>query len=492
MDSLSTRSTLEHDDQCGASTWLNRHARGVHAATVISGTVALSLALFIGALVLRSELTAATIRTVKTEAIIRANDVAEMMTDGEHRHNLDIGGLRGWVWVLDDKGTVIDTTHNLEPFRNSFVPAAQFVRRPLQTGPIVKILSGLVVNNGDPVIVACVSGIAPNGPFTVQAALPLTYADSVLGGLDGSLLKVFPALVAIMGLLAWWLVRRALRPVEAIRIQVAAISASDLHQRVPLPPGQDSINRLAVTMNAMLGRLEQSNGELRQFCADASHELRSPLATMRTNLEASTLEHSEPAWKTMVDELLIDQNRLETLVSDLFLLTRLDGRQPMEQDPIDLGALVQHELSLRPTPVGQQRVVVAPSSIVLGNERSIVRVLRNLVDNAERYASNTVYVSLQPSDSTVDLVVDNDGPPIPPDKSLDVFKRFTRLDGADQSGKPGNGLGLAIVAEIMRSHQGTVRFEPSPAGAQFVATFPTLGAKSGVSIDHLPSQLPAS
>jgi signal transduction histidine kinase len=492
VNSISTRSTADHNDQSWASTWFGRNVRGVHGATVISGIVAVSLALFIGALVLRSELNAATMRTVKTEAIIRASDIAEMMTDGEHRHNLDFGGLPGWVWVLDDKGAVIDTTRNLEPFRDSFVPAAHFVRRPLQTGPIVKHLSGFPVNNGDPVIVASVSGIRPNGSFTVLAALPLASARSVLGGLDGALLKVFPGLVAIMGLLAWWLVRRALRPVEAIRTQVAVISATDLHQRVPLPPGQDSVSRLAMTMNAMLGRLEQSNEELRQFCSDASHELRSPLATMRTNLEASALEHSEPAWKTMIDELLVDQGRLENLVSDLFLLTRLDNKQPMERDPMDLGALVEYELARRPTPVGQQRVVVAPSFIVLGNEPSIVRVLCNLVDNAERYASHTVSVSLLPSDCGVDLVVDNDGPPIPSDKSLEVFRRFTRLDGADPSGKPGNGLGLAIVAEIMRSHEGTVRFEPSPAGAQFVATFPSLNATSGVSIDHAPLQLPAS
>jgi signal transduction histidine kinase len=475
VHSISIHSNEVDHKQCWTTTLLDRHVKGVHGATVISGIVALSVSLFLGALLLRSELTTSNTRAIRAEALIRADDVAEMVTSGEHRHNLDFGGLPGWVQVLDKNGSVIDATRNLDSLNHSFLSRATATSRgPLQTVPLVQTFSGLPLNAGKPFVVASVLGMRPNGPFKVLAALPLTSSRSVIGGLDRALIKLFPALVAITGFLAWWLVRRALRPVEAIRTQVATISATDLHQRVPLPPGQDSISRLAVTMNGMLSRLEDSNEALRQFCADASHELRSPLATMRSNLEVSAMENSDPAWTTMVDHLLIDQDRLENLVTDLFLLTKLDNQQPIALEPLDLGALVQHELALRPTPANQQCIVDAPSAVIDGDEQSVARVLRNLVDNAERYATSEVCVTVRKTTAGVELSVDNDGPPIPPDKSLEVFRRFTRLEETRTIDTKGNGLGLAIVAELMQAHNGSVRFEPSAIGARFVATFPFL------------------
>jgi signal transduction histidine kinase len=481
--------TDERGKRYWPTTVLDRHARGVHAATVIAGIIALSFSLFVGALVLRSELEKAATRAAEGLVVARAEDIAKFMVDGTLRQNLDAGGFPGWVQVINSEGEVIEATRNIASLRQSFVPPERNFT-PTGGEPLVQVLSGLRINAGKEVLLAGLKHSRPNDPFTVLVALPVVSDHAVIRHFDRLLLTLFPAMIATDGVLAWWLVRRALRPVESIRSQVAAISATDLTQRVQVPPGQDSISRLAVTMNNMLGRLEHSNEELRQFCADASHELRSPLATMRTNLEASALEHSDPAWRAMVDELLFDQGRLENLVSDLFLLTKLDNRQPLQLDPIDLGALVQHELSRRPIPAGQQRVVVSPTAIVLGDELSIVRVLCNLVDNAERHAAQTVYISVdQDTQDTQDtrgvrLVIDNDGPPIPPDKSLDVFRRFTQLDEAPRCEKSGNGLGLAIVAEIMSAHKGAVRFEPSEAGARFVATFASVDAKGEASSDY--------
>jgi signal transduction histidine kinase len=454
-------------------TVLYRHASGLHAATVLAGIVALSVSLFVGALVQRNELQKAAGRAAEGLLVARAEDIARFMVDGTLHQNLDDGGLPGWVQVLDSNGEVTEATKNIASLRQSFVPQG----RALTTvggKPQVKVFSRLGINGGKAVLVASLKRSWPNGSFTVLVALPVVSDHAVIQHFDRLLLTLFPVMVATDGLLAWWLVRRALRPVESIRSHVASISATNLHKRVPLPPGQDSVSRLAVTMNAMLSRLESSNEQLRQFCADASHELRSPLAIMRTNLEASALENPEPAWQTMVDQLLLDQDRLENLVSDLFLLTKLDSQQPLQVDPLDLGALVSHELSRRPIPADQHRVVATPSCLVLGDVPSIVRVLCNLVDNAERYVSHTLYVAVKSTGAGVELIVDNDGPPIPPDKSLEVFQRFSRLDDARNCKTPGNGLGLAIVAEIMNAHGGSVRFEPSEVGARFVATFPLL------------------
>ncbi len=455
--------------------FLNRHVRGLHGATVIGGIVALSFSLFVWAVVLRGELEKVGARSAKGLISARVENIAELVTNGALQHNFDDSGLPGWVQVIDSEGAVVEATRNIASLQQSFVPAEKdFTRNEGKAGPQVQVLSGLRISGGKAVLVASLKGLRPSGPFTVLVALPLASDQTVIQHFDRLLLTLFPALIAVDGFLVWWLVRRALRPVESIRARVATISATDLHQRVPLPAGEDSITRLATTMNSMLERLEGSNQQLRQFCADASHELRSPLSTMRTNLEASALENPDLAWRTMVNELLIDQDRLENLVTDLFLLTKLDNQQPLPLDPMDLGALVCHELSLRPIPVRQHRGVDAPSAIILGDESSVVRVLRNLVDNAERYATNAVYVTVQNTQEGVELTVDNDGPPIPPEKSLEVFRRFTRLDEARTGGKDGTGLGLAIVAELMAAHHGSVRFEPSTIGARFVATFPAL------------------
>lgn len=456
---------------------LDRYVRSIHAATVFAGIVALFVSLLVGVFVLQSHLKVSGNRLMRQQALTRATDVAEMMSRGQHRPELDYGGLPGWVQVLDQHNVVIAATQNVRFLPGPFAstprsPAAQL--RP-DIDKDTKISSGLSINSGDDVALATVVGIRPNGPFVVLAALPLDLTIAAKGNLDRTLLAGFPVIVTIDALIVWWLVRRALRPVEAIRSQVAAITATDLHLRVPSPPGEDSIQRLADTMNAMLHRLESANEQTKQFCADAAHELRGPLATIRTQLEVSALENPDPAWGATVAELLVDQERLELLVSDLFILTRVDAQEPFVLDALDLGALVRHELDRRPIPVAQVRTVDASSEVILGNEQAIVRVLRNLVSNAERHAATSVHITVNKSaDNGVALSVSNDGVAIPAEKSLEIFERFTRLDEARSRDEGGSGLGLAIVSELMRNHNGTVTLAAGTSGATFVATFQAL------------------
>jgi signal transduction histidine kinase len=466
--------TAESALRCWMQRLLDRYVRGLHAATVLSGIAALVVSLLVGVFVLQRHLNIAADRLVRQQALTRATDVAEMMSRGQHRPQLDYGGLPGWVQVVDQHRSVLTATQNIAFMKTAFAPTPLVLAAELRTDidRDTTIASGLSINSGNKVALATVMGIRPNGPFVVLAAVPLDLTIAAKRNLDRTLLLGFPALIFIDALIVWWLIRRALRPVEAIRSQVATITATDLHLRVPLPPGEDSIQRLANTMNAMLGRLEIANEQTKQFCADAAHELRSPLASIRTQLEVSALENPDPSWTAMVNDLLIDQSRLELLVSDLFILTRLDAYEPFILDPVDLGALVRHELDRRPVPTGQIRTVDASSGVILGNENAIVRVLRNLVSNAERHAISSVHITVNNvAENGVALSVSNDGAPIPEEKSSEIFQRFTRLDDSRHRDEGGAGLGLAIVSELMRNHNGTVALLPGSQGATFVATF---------------------
>jgi signal transduction histidine kinase len=460
--------------RCWGQRLLDRYVRSLHAATVLSGIVALIVSLLVGVFVLQKHLKVAGDRLVRQQALTRATDVAEMMARGERDPALDYGGLPGWVQVVDHRRSVIAATQNIAFMKSAFAPTPLVLAAVLRTDleRDTTIATGLSINSGNRVALATVVGIRPSGPFVVLAAVPLDLTIAAKRNLDRTLLAGFPVLIVIDALIVWWLIRRALRPVEAIRSQVAAITVTDLHLRVPLPPGEDSIRRLANTMNAMLSRLEIANEQTKQFCADAAHELRSPLASIRTQLEVSALENPDPSWKAMIEELLVDQDRLELLVSDLFILTRLDAHEPLALDAVDLGALVRHELDRRPIPTGQIRTVDVTSAVMLGDENSIVRVLRNLVSNAERHATSSVHITVNSAaDNGVALSVSNDGLAIPAAKSLEIFERFSRLDDSRYRDEGGAGLGLAIVSELMRSHNGTVQLLPGANGATFVATF---------------------
>jgi signal transduction histidine kinase len=225
----------------------------------------------------------------------------------------------------------------------------------------------------------------------------------------------------------------------------------------------------------MLTRLERSADQQRHFVADASHELRSPLASLRSQLEVTAIGNPDPAWTAIVSDMLIDHDRLERLVSDLLLLTRTDSKVALRFEPIDLGHLVRHELARRPIPDLQTRNVEAPNVLIEGDHDALVRVLRNLVDNAERHAERYVHIAIGSfTDSRVALIVEDDGEGIPEGQEGFIFERFARLDDARTSDAGGSGLGLAIVAELASAHNATVVVDTNAPGARFVVTFPRL------------------
>jgi signal transduction histidine kinase len=274
--------------------------------------------------------------------------------------------------------------------------------------------------------------------------------------------------------MTWLLMGRALGPVEAMRSQVAEISARDLDRRVPEPPVDDEIGRLARTMNAMLDRLQASSARQRRFVADASHELRSPLAAGRTQLEVALAHPADGGWQTTAAGLLREHQRMERLVGDLLFLARSDdGGPPVRAVPLDLDDVVFAEAAaLRSRTSVRLDLSKVSGARVVGDAESLARVVRNLVENAERHARAVVAVELSVTEGAVELVVADDGSGIQPADREQVFDRFVRLDDARSRNDGGAGLGLAIVREIVVAHGGTVTVGESRSGARLVVRLP--------------------
>jgi signal transduction histidine kinase len=320
----------------------------------------------------------------------------------------------------------------------------------------------------------------PGGPAVVEVSAPLDDVDESVALLTQLLAVAVPATTAVLALLVWWLVGRTLRPVEAIRREVAGIGTAGspgLDRRVPVPAGDDEVARLARTMNGMLDRLEDGAARQQRFVADASHELRSPLARIRSEIEVD-LAHPDGADPTATARSVLDETvGLQHLVDDLLALARSDagtggsGRPP---GPVDLDEVVGR-LVRRVREGGRVAVDargVGPARVT-GDADRLGRAVANVVDNAVRHADTTVTVTLAEEDGSVRLTVADDGPGIPPGQRDAVFERFARLDTARSAGDGGTGLGLAIARDTVTEHGGTIEVDPDHSpGARLVITLP--------------------
>ncbi len=274
-----------------------------------------------------------------------------------------------------------------------------------------------------------------------------------------------PFLIVAVGGLTWLSVGRALRPVHLITGQAHAITASNLSQRVPVPAARDDIAELATTVNEMLGRLETSQHQHRQFVSDAAHELRSPVAASRVQLEVGLLHPASVDWRATAQRVLAEQERLGTLIDDLLALARLDENGVGPLAPVDVVPILQEEMARCARATCWEG---PPTAVVLGSGPHLRRALRNVLDNADRYARSCVRVSVVVDATDVLVTVDDDGPGVPEDQRERIFERFTRLDEARGRDSGGGGLGLAIVRQIVDGHGGRVSCgESSTGGAVF-------------------------
>jgi signal transduction histidine kinase len=314
----------------------------------------------------------------------------------------------------------------------------------------------------------------PVTTVTVLVAASLHQVVEATGTVSLALAGGLPVFVALVGGLGWLLVGRALRPVEAIRTEVADITARDLHRRVPEPPTADEVARLARTMNEMLDRLEASATAQRRFVADASHELRSPLAALQASLELVTAHPEAPDASAGVTDALAEAQRLHLLVEDLLSLARAEDRsQAPRQEEVDLDDIVFLEAGRR-RPLGGARLDLHRVSAgrVRGDPEQLSRAVRNLLDNAERHAASTVSVELAGDEDSVTLVVGDDGPGIAPSDTERIFEPFARLDEGRDQDAGGSGLGLAITREIVVAHGGTIEVDGNGGGARFQVRLP--------------------
>jgi signal transduction histidine kinase len=385
----------------------------------------------------------------------RADGIAERLRAGEPIEQRDLPSDDVYVLVVGPGGKVLAASRGItgRPWRET--PARTTVRDgDLPDGSAARVLA------------------TPVDGATVYVAGTLEDVDGSTSALLRTLAVAVPLSTAVLAALIWWLVGRVLRPVEAIRSEVEGISASRLDRRVPEPATADEIARLANTMNAMLDRLAGSADRQRRFVADAAHELRSPLARIRAELEVDAA-HPESADLASTHAAVLAQARtLQRLVEDLLLLARGDSGalRPGSAAPVDLDDVVGRVVRLEADPRIDVRGV-APAQVA-GDAEQLERAVRNLLDNAVRHARDRITVTVEETDGAVELAVADDGPGVPAADAARVFERFTRLDDARSAGDGGAGLGLAIARDIAERHGGTLVLDPGVDGARFVLRLP--------------------
>lgn len=449
--------------------WLRR--RSLRARLTAAAVVVIAGAITLSAVLLTVRLESALVTGVDQAALDRAQRVAAAITAGRSAQPLlAVADDDEVVHVLDEDRTVLASSVELQVGR-------PLLRPPAGTGVELVTQQGLALpgEQDEPYRVLTLPASTPDGQrLLVQVGLPLDDAEESLEELVSALAIGVPAVVVVLAVLTWLLAGRALRPVEALRRQAADIPGDALDRRLAVPAGGDELARLATTFNALLGRAEAATRRQREFVADAAHEIRSPVASLRTQLEVAAL-HDDPSWRDRLPALTEDAARLSRLVDDLLRLARIDARVPLARDEVDLDDIVLETVGRARSSTALHLDTSAVSGArIVGDRDALTRAVQNLLDNALRHARTTVAVALTTTDRA-ELTVTDDGPGIPVDQRERVFDRFTRLDDARSRDAGGTGLGLAIVRDVVLQHGGDVRIEDAGPGARFVVRLPLAG-----------------
>ncbi len=325
-------------------------------------------------------------------------------------------------------------------------------------GPLILELDTAPGLGGEPARLLVTSIDVPQGTLVLVVGGSLEDREEALDGLLTQLLVAGPLALLVSSLAGYALAAAALRPVEAMRRQATEISTERLERRLPLPRGRDEIRRLGETLNAMLGRLEAGLARERRFVADAGHELRTPLALLKTELELALRrprprEELEETLRSAVEEA----DRLARLAEDLLVLAQLDeGRLPLRRSSLsveDVLHSVAQRFAARASGEGRGlEVVVAPDVTLVGDRLRLEQALGDLVDNALRHGAGEIRLEARRRGGDTELRVSDEGPGFPPDFLARAFDRFSRAEESRSDG--GTGLGLAIVDAIARAHGG--------------------------------------
>lgn len=432
---------------------------GLRGRLIVLGTIGLAAGLAVGGVLLVAVLRSTLEDTVDQAAARSARDVAELLDSGRLPDPIPAGGTT-IVQVVDATGAVRAASAGADRLVSS-VPSDALGDADGSLG----YLPGYRFGVGEVVRVVTVAAGPAEDRQTVVVAVPAgEIADSVR--VVGVGLSVgYALLLAAAAALAWRLISATLRPVTALRQGAEEITGSGSAASLPVPRTRDEIHDLAVTLNGMLARLDVARRRQRAFVADAAHELRSPLASLRTQLEVAGAVDGRD-----VDDLLAEVERMTRLVDDLLLLARVDDAVPRRRVPVDLADLVHTAM---PRYAGRRVPVTlsaASTQPVLADPDALSRVVDNLVDNAVRHAASAVSLRL---DAGPVLTVSDDGPGIPAAERERVFDRFTRLTDARDRDSGGSGLGLAIVRELVAQHDGTVTLnDADPHGLRVEVLLP--------------------
>lgn len=328
-------------------------------------------------------------------------------------------------------------------------------------GPFLMVERGVVTGEGT-MTVAAMASLAPAYEAAKTAAVLLATA--------------FAVLLVFVAALSWMLAARTLRPVEQMRAAADSISIGDLSERIPVPEKDADLSRLAGTFNAMLARLEASVAEQRRFVSDASHELKSPVAAIRIMLETMRDHPDAVDVNELLDDLMGENERVSGIVSDLLLLARQDeGVSRLNKEPIDICDLLYEEAALLKGRTTNEIDVSDVQPVVCSaDHEALSHAVRNLMDNAARYAKTRVKVSCAQTDDAVRITVSDDGKGIAPEDRERVFGRFVRLEEGRSRKEGSTGLGLAVVKTVAAQHGGTAMFvEPELGGATAVLEIPS-------------------
>ncbi|MGI8718185.1 MAG: ATP-binding protein [Lapillicoccus sp.] len=426
-------------------------------------------ALLIGGLLLYAVLTATLDRAIETGARTSAQDVAVLVDAGRLPDPVPVSGAQV-VQVLDAANRVVGGSATADRL-TALVTVSE---RDRALAGQALVVPGHRTGLSGSLQVAAVGAGPPSARVTVVAALPTADLETSNRILRTVLLVSFPLLLAVLGVIAWRVIGSALGPVESLRHGAERIGeASSDTERLPVPPTRDEISALATTLNGMLDRLASARGKQRSFVADAAHELRSPLASMRTQLEVAARLHEGG---DLPRDLLPEVERLSALVEDLLVLARAgDDTRPRVAAALDLGALLA-EVSARyaaaRVPVQLEPLPDSGAPLVHGDREDLFRSVTNLVDNAVRHAENGVVLAARAVPGGAELSVTDDGHGIPEGDRDRVFDRFTRLHEARDRDSGGSGLGLAITRELLRRNGAHIWLEDARPGVRAVVRMP--------------------
>ena len=414
-------------------------------------------------------------RTLETSARAAANARAHQVADELQTENA--ADLDRSMLVTDSQVAavqVVDSSGRLVA-QSTGSPSTPLSARMIAPGES-EFLGQVEVDEENDFWITGVGANTPVGPVTVLVGSGREPVEEVVATVGWLLAVGGPIVVALVAFGTYRLVGSALQPVERMRARVSSLTSAERTQRIMVPQTDDEVARLAVTLNDMLDRIAAGQAAQRRFVSDASHELRSPLATITAALE---LVHVRPDQldRTLVEEALLPETRrMARLVDDLLLLTHADERtHEFKSVEVDLDDIVYAE-SERVRTITKLSVRSSVTAVrVSGDPQALLRMVRNLVDNAITHARKEIRLECGPVDGCAQIVVGDDGPGVPAGERLRVFDRFVRLDTPRTRETGGSGLGLSIVAEIASAHRGHVTVERSPGGgARFVVVLPLI------------------